>query len=187
MTGIVRMTRYVVAAALLLAACGSSGDQGDNRSEEETTAAPIEQTPANLYADPNNTVVPLDPPGNAAAPAASPTASASPIAAIPAPFRGRWGIGMADCDPARDDTKGLMTVGADTLRFWEARATLADARMEGASTLVANLSFTGEGQNWREATRMVLQDDGRTLIRDSAGDGQGGGQGGTTRYTRCPA
>jgi hypothetical protein len=181
------MTRYAIAAALLLAACGSSGDRGGNETEEETTSTPIEQTPANLYADPTNTVVPLDPPGNVAASAPVPGATPSPVAAIPAAFRGRWGINAADCDPARDDTKGLMTVTADTFRFWESRGKLADARMESATTLVANLSFTGEGQNWREPTRFVLQDDGRTLIRDSAGDGQGGGQVGTARYTRCPA
>ncbi len=182
------MTRYAIAAALLLAACGSSEQQAGNDSEGETTATPIEQTPANLYVDPGNTVVPLDPPGNAAAAAAIvPTAAPSPVTAIPASFRGRWGIGMADCDASRDDNKGLMTVTADTLRFWESRAKLADARTEGPDTLVATFSFSGEGQTWREQTRMVLQDGGRTLIRDSGGDGQGGGQGGTSRYTRCPA
>jgi len=180
------MTRYAIAAALLLAACGS-GEQPGNDGEESTTATPVEQTPANLYADPGNKVVPLDPPGNTAAPAAMPTAASSPVAAIPVPFRGRWGMVQEDCDTTRDDTKGLMTVTADTLRFWEARATLAgaDARVEGDTTLVANLSFSGEGQSWREPTRMVLRDDGRTLVRDSAGDGRGGGQGGTARYRRC--
>lgn len=181
------MTRYAIAAVLLLAACGSSEDGADNGAGEEAAVAPIEQTPANLYADPGNMVVPLDPPGNAAAPAVLPTPAPSPVAAIPMAFRGRWGIGLADCDATRDDAKGLMTVTADTLRFWESRARLAEARSEGATTLVATLSFSGEGQTWRESTRMVLQDDGRSLVRDSAGDGQGGGQGGTTRYTRCPA
>ena len=181
------MTRYAIAAALLLAACGSSEDGQGNGAEEETAVAPIEQTPANLYADPGNMVVPLDPPGNAAAPAVLPTPAPSPVAAIPMAFRGRWGIGLADCDATRDDAKGLMTVTADTLRFWESRATLAEARVEGATTLVATLSFSGEGQTWRETTRMVLQDDGRSLVRDSAGDGQGGGQGATTHYLRCPA
>lgn len=181
------MTRYAIAAVLLLAACGSSEDRADNGAGEETAVAPIEQTPANLYADPGNMVVPLDPPGNAAAPAVLPNPAPSPVAAIPMAFRGRWGIGLADCDATRDDAKGLMTVTADTLRFWESRARLAEARSEGATTLVATLSFSGEGQTWRESTRMVLQDDGRSLVRDIAGDGQGGGQGGTTRYTRCPA
>ncbi|GAA3712190.1 hypothetical protein GCM10022268_21360 [Sphingomonas cynarae] len=181
------MTRYAIAAVLLLAACGSSEDGAGNGAEEETTVAPIEKTPANLYADPGNMVVPLDPPGKGTAPAALPTPAPSPVVAIPMAFRGRWGIGLADCDAARDDAKGLMTVSADTLRFWESRAKLAAARTEGATTLVATLSFSGEGQTWREPTRMVLQDNGRSLVRDSAGDGQGGGQGGTTRYMRCPA
>lgn len=177
------MTRYAfIAATLLLSACGSS-ESGGNDSEDAATATPVEQTPENLQADPVNRVVPLDPRANAAAPAATP----SPVAAIPSAFRGRWGMVTADCDPARDDAKGLMTVSADSLRFWEARATLADARTQGPTTLSATLSFTGEGQTWREPTRLTLQDGGRTLVYDSEGDGQGGGQTGTHRYTRCAA
>lgn len=179
------MTRYAfVAAALLLSACGSS-EPGGNDSEDAATATPVEQTPENLQVDPVNRVVPLDPPGNVAAPAVVPGATPSPVAAIPPAFRGRWGMVVADCDATRDDAKGLMTVGADSLRFWEARATLADARLQGPTVLSATLSFTGEGQAWREPTRLTLQDDGRTLVYDSKGDGQGGGQTGTHRYTRC--
>ena len=41
---------------------------------------------------------------------------------IPASFQGRWALSPADCTSTRGDNKGLLTVAADKLTFYEARA-----------------------------------------------------------------
>ncbi len=159
---------------LALAACGSSDEAANNAQAQD--GAGVEAAPAALQDDPGNAVVPI---GNTVS--ALPAAVA--VAAVPAAFRGRWGMVPNDCDPARADNKGLMTVTADTLRFYESRATVADAKQAG-TTLNATLSFSGEGQTWRQDGRLVLLDDGRTLVRDGTGEGM---EGGPFRYSKCPA
>jgi hypothetical protein len=159
---------------LALAACNSGGEAGNNQQGDES--AVVEEAPSNLQDDPGNSVVPI---GNAA----SALPAATPVASVPAAFQGRWGMVPNDCDPARDDNKGLMTVTADRLRFYESRATISDARQAG-TTLTAKLSFSGEGQTWEQQGRLVLQDDGKTLVRDGTGEGM---EGGPFRYSRCPA
>ncbi len=63
-------TTLILTAALTLAAC-SSGESLDNQSGG---SAAVEPTPTNLTDDPQNMVVPLDPPGNQALQAPVPTA-----------------------------------------------------------------------------------------------------------------
>ena len=114
----------------------------------------------------------------------SPSASASPgddtAAAIPPRFRGRWGLVSADCDPRRDDNKGLMTVAARQLRFYESRAVPAKIERAGPDALAVTLAFSGEGQTWSEIARLTLRQNGRVLVRTGA-------EGGPLRYTRCRA
>src|SRR6478752_2914554 len=42
--------------------------------------------------------------------------------AIPAALQGRWGLTPADCMSGRSDAKGLLTIAADGLQFYESRA-----------------------------------------------------------------
>ena len=102
-----------------------------------------------------------------------------PARTIPAAFHGRWGMVPADCDPGRDDAKGLVEIRADSMKFYESRAQLT--RLVGSSPekVEAEFAFTGEGQNWTKTETLAISDDSHTLIRTE--------DGGESRYKRCPA
>ena len=170
------MKQVMALLPLALAACSGGGEAGNNSAQADESAV-VEAAPSNLQDDPNNSVVPI---GNTAT--ALPTATK--VASVPAEFRGRWGMVPNDCDPKMDyAAKGLMTVTADRLAFYESRATISDAELAG-TTLTATLAFSGEGQTWQQQARLVLQDDGKTLVRGGTGEGM---EGGPFRYSRCPA
>ena len=68
------------------------------------------------------------PPSEEAGPPAADNATANDAATanvIPAAFHGRWGMVPADCTSTRGDDKGLITVDANSIKFYESRATLA--------------------------------------------------------------
>lgn len=171
------------AVALTLAAC-SGGESAGNESSGGSAA--IEPTPDDLTVDPQNTLVPLDPPGNAAvqSPVPLPTASPSPIAAIPADFRGRWGMVPNDCDPKRADNKGLLTIAGNRLSFYESRGTADTIRQLEPTRIGFDLPMRGEGMTWSEPTTLTLLDDGKTLVREVTGSPD---RAGSFRYSRCPA
>ena len=171
------MKRITFAALLLLAACsGGEGEEGNNSS---SAGQVVEQTPSNLQDDPNNSVVPLTPPP--AQPLGQPAPAASPIAALPPEFQGRWGMVANDCTPGRADAKGLMTVGTDGLRFYESRARIESARSPRPGSVELDLAFTGEGQEWNRTETLTILDGGRTLTREEQKPA------GSFRYIRCPA
>ena len=102
--------------------------------------------------------------------------------AIPAAIQGRWGLVPADCEPGRDDAKGLLTIGADKLDFYESTGTL-DTISEAAPTRIrAAFDFTGEGMTWQREVVLDVQDDGATLIRREYGQDAAPGP---FRYARC--
>ncbi|WP_136635882.1 hypothetical protein [Pseudooceanicola onchidii] len=103
---------------------------------------------------------------------------------IPQVMQGRWGLTENDCDPTRDDNKGLMVVGPDTLRFYEARATLTQITGGDSTRLQADYAFTGEGQSWTRQITFESQDGGMILLRTDQGDGATGD---TYRYLDCEA
>jgi len=164
------MRNLILAPLLLLGACGGGEDAGNNSSDDAATTV-TEPVPDNATVDPQNSVVPLPP-------AASPT----PVAAsgFPQAFQGRWGLGVNDCDPARDDSKGLMVVSADAVGFYESRGVPSRIEATTPTRLVAEIAFTGEGQQWTKRTAMQLQDGGRTLVREESDPAQ------LLRYARCP-
>lgn len=110
-----------------------------------------------------------------AEPAASPTRPPP----IPPAFQDRWGLIVADCDPTRDDAKGLMTITSDALRFYESRAQLSKIIGSWPEKLEAEFAFTGEGQSWTKTETLALVGSSKTLIRTEDGK--------DLRYTRCPA
>ena len=124
-----------------------------------------------------NAINAIDP----AAPNPVPTATDAATAdgRIPEPFRGRWGLVPADCTSTRGDSKGLMTVEADRITFYESRAAVTKLRLVSPTELKASLAFSGEGQEWTQDTPLVLEDNGNALTRFA--DGQ------TLRYARCGA
>lgn len=163
-----RQWAMVVMAAAMATGC-SSGGGGNNSSAASSAGGAMEQVPENLTIDPQNSVVPITPP------------SPRSLAAIPAAFRGRWGQVDNDCQPGGADAKGLMTVSATTLGLYQARATAGRIAQTGPDQLTLHLNYTGEGRHWQHDATLTMQDDGRTLIRDEAGDASG-----VSRYQRCP-
>ncbi len=177
------MRLTILSAALCLAAC-SGGETANNESSGGSAA--VEPTPTNLIDDPQNTLVPLDPPGNGAAisPVPLPTASPSPIAAMPADFQGRWGMVANDCDPKRDDNKGLLTIAGNRLSFYESRGGATAIRQLQPTQVAFDLPMSGEGMTWSEPTTLTLLDGGKTLVREVTGAPD---RAGSFRYSRCPA
>jgi hypothetical protein len=154
---------FAVPALLALAAC-DSGTQGADVTAEEAAAK------GDLAA--NSSVAPV--------------ASASPVAAateIPAAIRGRWGLVAADCEPGRDDAKGLLTVTADKLEFYESVGTLREIEEASATRIRASFDFEGEGMTWQRDGLLEVQDGGDTLVRRESGGIDAAP--GPFRYTKC--
>ena len=169
--------RHVPAIALLLvlAACDSAAPDDSNVIIDEQVNA----------AEAANADIEVLPPDETAAPATNGNESIneaeddsenSPTAAaIPAHYRGRWGINANDCDPSRSDAKGLMTIGDTRIRFYESVASLQEQRPAIATSFAGVFSFEGEGQTWERV--ITLTRTGDTLKRAQAD--------GTFNYRRC--
>ncbi len=156
--------------ALALSACGSNDAAGNNSSDGSVPGAMSQPAvPATLQPGKGEQVVPIAMP------------SATPLSSVPAAFQGRWGMVAADCDPKRDDNKGLMTVTADRLTFYESRATIGTLQQVTPTKLTGTLDYTGEGQTWQKATSLTLQDDGKTLVREETDPVS------AAIYSKCPA
>ena len=130
--------------------------------------------------DTEETATPTPSPAATPPPAAS---AAPPAAVIPSELQGRWGLVAADCDPARDDAKGLMEVAANTLTFYESRARLGAVRAAGPDRIRATFAFSGEGQEWTSDVELRSWERGAKLIREDRGPDAAG----PLTYMRCPA
>lgn len=154
------------ALALSLAGCGDGETAATNDS-----AVPADNVVATTPAPPQ-------------APPATPSPAASPDtgAGIPIALHGRWGLVPADCTSTKGDNKGLLTITAETLRFYESVGSLGEVAERDASRIVADFAMTGEGQSWTR--RMVLdgQDNGQTLVRREQGEDA---MPGPLRYRKC--
>ena len=76
---------------------------------------------------------------------------------IPAAFHGRWALTPRDCTSPNGDTKGLLIVAADSLRFYEAQAKPAGELKRTADSVSGDFAFTGEGQRWKKYEALELQ------------------------------
>jgi len=96
---------------------------------------------------------------------ANPTTPAPPTpgAIIPAQYQGRWGMVAADCTSTRGDTKGLITIGDTSIKFYESTATLEEQRPAKATSFSGQFAFRGEGQSWEKV--MTFTRTGDTLER----------------------
>lgn len=157
--------RFTLPALLVLAGC-DNGTQGADTTAEEAAED------GNLAA--NSSVAPAPrPPGATDTPA--PTE-------IPVAIRGRWGLVPADCTSTRGDAKGLLTIDADRLRFYESVGTLDTIMDAGPTRVRALFDFEGEGMSWQREAVLDVQDEGATLIRREYGEDAAPGP---FRYTRC--
>jgi hypothetical protein len=160
------MKHVTVATLLMLAACQQNDpnniaiDEGNGLDAEVETLPPDETSAAN---------------GAASADAAPPSPPDQVNGVIPAELHGRWGMVAADCTSTRGDNKGLITVTADSIRFYESVARLKEPRAAQGGGFSGLFDFTGEGQNWQKV--MTFTRDGNTLRRSE--------EEGTFTYTRC--
>lgn len=102
---------------------------------------------------------------------------------IPEPLRGRWGLVTADCTSTKGDAKGLLTIGADQLKFYESVARLDTIKSIGPQSVTATFNFSGEGQSWVLDVALSSPDDGKTLLRKDTGPDAAPA---SLTYTRCP-
>jgi len=160
------MKLSVAAAAVLaiaLAACQQNDPNNIAIDEGNSQNAQIETLP------PDETVTnDSDDAGNSA-----PTDVVN--ASIPAKYHGRWGMVPADCTSTRGDAKGLIDVGPQTIKFFEAVATLQEQRPAVPESFSGMFAFTGEGQNWQKV--MTFTRTGDSLKRAE--------EEGTFTYKRC--
>ena len=153
---------WVLPALLALTAC-DRGTQGADVTAEEAAAK------GDLAA--NSSV--------------APTSSASTdaeLAQIPTAMQGRWALVPADCEPGRADAKGLLTITADKLRFYESVGTLGDIREAAENRIRASFDFMGEGMEWQRDMTLELQDGGSALVRREFGADAAPEP---LRYSRC--
>ena len=85
------------------------------------------------------------PPSNGGGPAAP---LPGPAAPIPAALHGRWGLTPGDCTSTRGDAKGLLTISAREMDFYESRAVPSPGVTAGSDSITGNFAFAGEGQSW---------------------------------------
>lgn len=129
-------------ALALIAACSDAAQDAPADAPSTSAAAPVVAEPA---------------------PQAVETAAFS---AIPGPMRGRWGLVPADCTSTRGDAKGLVVIGADSLRFYESVAKLGAISTGGPDRIRAAFALTGEGQEWTQDIELTLLPDGSLQRRD---------------------
>jgi hypothetical protein len=154
------MRLLLPAAFLLLAACGGA---------DEPALPAGDESP-----------IPVEPDGGIGT---SPALDAESPEGIPEPFRGRWGLVAADCEPGRADAKGLLVVSADKLEFYESVGTFGEASERLPERLRATFAFTGEGMNWTRDMLLEVQNNGNALVRQEFGADAAPNP---FRYMRCP-
>ncbi len=114
----------------------------------------------------------------------SPAASARVLPTeMPEVMRGRWGLVPADCTSTKGDAKGLITIDAGSIRFYESVAKLSKVKDADDDGLIATFAFTGEGQSWTLDMALEVEGDNNEKLerKDTGPDAAPG----TLEYTRC--
>lgn len=161
-----KTTPLILAALAALAACG---DAGEAPSDPATTTAE-----AGASATGDAAPTPADTPADA---------TDEMVQTIPAALQGRWGMTPADCTGPKSDAKALLTIGSDSLTFYEAVGTLKSVQSRDANTIAATFAFTGEGMTWEREENLAVS--GTTLTRKATT--VGGQADGPYTYERCAA
>ena len=166
-----RINPILAVAVLALAACQPPSDpNAADPGELNVEAADIEPVPPSESPGPGAN-------GNATANQDLPV----PLTVIPVAFHGQWGMAPADCTSTRGDNKGLITVEADGIRFYESRATLAKVTQNAPENFTGDFKFTGEGQTWTKPQNLKLTGSSNTLIRSETEPAM------SFTYKRCTA
>jgi len=157
-----RMPYISLFAVALLSSCGGSDPVADEANNSAVLPAPDTvnaSDPSGAPPSPNSE----NPPEPATADNA-----ATPAATIPSRFHGRWGLTPGDCTSTRGDAKGLLTIAADKLTFYESRAVPKGNVETSPDSFSADFAFTGEGQAWTRYQSLELQKGGK-LVRTESG------------------
>lgn len=118
----------------------------------------------------------------ALAPLASDEPAPVASATFPAAMRGKWGMNEADCDPARGDDKGALTIGEKSVKFYESVAELGTTKIATPTEVRAVFDYEGEGMKWQREASYTLEDGGKTLVLTEYGDDAPQGP---RRHSRC--
>ena len=95
---------------------------------------------------------------------------------------GRWGLVPADCTSQRGDNKGMITITADQIRFYESVAEISAVKESSPTRLRASLAFEGEGMQWtRDALLEARPGGGQLFMEEFGADAVPGPR----TYTRC--
>ena len=159
---------HAAVAALVLAGCSPNSDPAPVETDAPASAEPLPES-AVARSSPVAT-------GSADSPAAVAEKS------IPVALRGSWGMVPADCTSTRGDAKGLITIGATSIRYYESVAKLTKVSERSETALRASYAFSGEGMDWQRELTLKLQDGGKVLIKQEFGSDVPPGP---YRYTHC--
>jgi hypothetical protein len=165
----------VAAALLALAACsGKPLESADNK------AAQIDANEAKADAA-IQTIVKVDGPGAVApgVPISKPSPETTDPDALPVPMLGRWGLTVADCDVSNGAPRGLLTIAAKSLKFYDSTATIVSLDKPSQYAVTAGLSYADEGRKWTSVETLALVAGGTALVRTEQSPVH------TLRYQRC--
>jgi len=155
----------IALATLALAACQQRGDDNIAIDETNTANAEVETLPPDETATNDANAVGND--------------SSTAVAAIPAAFRGRWGMVPDDCTSTRGDAKGLIIVDDDSIKFFESLGTLTKVTQNAPENFAGTFAFTGEGESWTNSQNLKLSNSSNTLVRKQSDEAQ------AFTYKRC--
>lgn len=77
---------------------------------------------------------------------------------IPERLHGRWAMTPADCTSPNGDTKGLLVISGQQLRFYESVASPGGDLTSQSESVSGNFDFSGEGSTWTRYQSLKLQD-----------------------------
>ena len=96
---------------------------------------------------------------------------------FPTALHGRWGLVPGDCTSGAGDTKGLVTISAEEVRFYESVARPTKVVERTDRVIRGEFDFTGEGMSWTNYMTWSASGDRLTRV-DSEEDSR-------LVYTRC--
>jgi hypothetical protein len=143
-----RVPYFSFAMLLAVVACGGSDPVDDNA--KSTAGLPdINAVAPTATGEPHVDTQPARPLPSAAS-------------GIPAALQGRWALTAADCTSTQGDTKGLLVITSDGLRFYESHAVPAADVTSDSDSISGNFAFTGEGQSWTKYEALKVDKRGLT-------------------------
>jgi hypothetical protein len=149
-----KQTAYIALVALTLAACQQGSNDNIAIDETNTANAEIETLPPDETVTNDANVVGND--------------NGTAQLTIPAAFHGRWGMVPADCTSTLGDNKGMITVDAASIKFFESRGTLTKVTQDAPENFTGTFAFTGEGMTWTNSQNLKLTGSSNTLTRQQS-------------------